>query len=130
MGVLFPILRRGKVSTLWSLFFLSFMRFANCILYLGTLPHPKFLACTKDASHLPTHTSSDVHSFAWPSDPLPFLSKHLILNSLHSPPHLLSHSVFFLHLPLMPILFPCLSDIQESSLGLPSCLALCLWSLA
>jgi hypothetical protein len=34
MGVLFPILRRGKVSTLWSLF-LSFMCFANCILYLG-----------------------------------------------------------------------------------------------
>jgi hypothetical protein len=32
MGVLFPILRRGKVSTLWSLFFLSFMCFANCIL--------------------------------------------------------------------------------------------------
>ena len=29
MGVLFPILRRGKVSTLWSLFFLSFMCFAN-----------------------------------------------------------------------------------------------------
>ena len=32
MGVLFPILRRGKVSTLWSLFFLSFLCFANCIL--------------------------------------------------------------------------------------------------
>ena len=31
MGVLFPILRRGKVSTLWSLFFLSFMCFANWI---------------------------------------------------------------------------------------------------
>jgi hypothetical protein len=30
MGVLFPILRRGEVSTLWSLFF-SFMCFANCI---------------------------------------------------------------------------------------------------
>jgi hypothetical protein len=28
----FPILRRGKVSTLWSSFFLSFMYFANCIL--------------------------------------------------------------------------------------------------
>jgi hypothetical protein len=35
MGVLFPILRRGKVSTLWSSFFLSFMCFAHCILYLG-----------------------------------------------------------------------------------------------
>jgi hypothetical protein len=40
MGVLLPILRRSKVSTLWSLFFLSFMRLANCILYLG---YPKFL---------------------------------------------------------------------------------------
>jgi hypothetical protein len=39
MGILFPILRRGKVSTLWSSF-LSFMRLANCILYLG---YPKFL---------------------------------------------------------------------------------------
>jgi hypothetical protein len=35
MDVLFPILRRGKVSRLWSSFFLSFMCFANCILYLG-----------------------------------------------------------------------------------------------
>jgi hypothetical protein len=32
MGVLFPILRRAKVSTLWSWSFLSFMRLANCIL--------------------------------------------------------------------------------------------------
>ena len=40
MGVLFPFLRRGKVSTVWSSFFLSFMCFANCILYLG---YSKFL---------------------------------------------------------------------------------------
>ena len=40
MGVLFPILRRGKVSTLWSSFVLSFMCFTNCILYLG---YSKFL---------------------------------------------------------------------------------------
>jgi hypothetical protein len=33
MGVLFPILRRGNVSTLWSSFLL-FMHLANCILYL------------------------------------------------------------------------------------------------
>jgi hypothetical protein len=32
MGILFPVLRRDKVSTLWSSFFLSFMCFANCIL--------------------------------------------------------------------------------------------------
>jgi hypothetical protein len=31
VGVLFLVLRRGKVSTLWSSFFLSFMCFANCI---------------------------------------------------------------------------------------------------
>jgi hypothetical protein len=40
MGVLFPILRRGMVSTLQSSFFLSFMRLANYILYLV---YPKFL---------------------------------------------------------------------------------------
>ena len=39
-GVLFPLLRRGIVFTLQSSFFLSFMRLANCILYLG---YPKFL---------------------------------------------------------------------------------------
>jgi hypothetical protein len=32
MGILFPILRRKEVSTLWSSFFLSFMCYANCIL--------------------------------------------------------------------------------------------------
>ena len=31
MGILFPILRRNEVSTLWSSFFLSFMCFADCI---------------------------------------------------------------------------------------------------
>jgi hypothetical protein len=32
MGILFPLLRRIQVSTLWYSFFLSFMCFANCIL--------------------------------------------------------------------------------------------------
>jgi hypothetical protein len=32
MGVLFSILRRSEVSTLWSSFFLNFMCFATCIL--------------------------------------------------------------------------------------------------
>ena len=32
MGILFPILRRNKESTLWSSFFLGFMCFANGIL--------------------------------------------------------------------------------------------------
>ena len=35
MGILFPLLRRIEVSTLWSFFFLSFMFFANC--FLGCL---------------------------------------------------------------------------------------------
>jgi hypothetical protein len=37
MGVLFPILRRGKVSTLWSSFFLSFMSFEIVSSILGIL---------------------------------------------------------------------------------------------
>ena len=32
MGILFPIIRTNEVSTLWSSFISSFMRFANCIL--------------------------------------------------------------------------------------------------
>ena len=32
MGILFLILRRNNISTLWSSLFLSFMCFANCIL--------------------------------------------------------------------------------------------------
>jgi hypothetical protein len=36
-GWLFPILRRGKVSTLWSSFFFSFRCFANCTLYFTIL---------------------------------------------------------------------------------------------
>jgi hypothetical protein len=39
IGVLFPILRRNEVSTLWSSFFLIFLCFANCILGI-----PSFLA--------------------------------------------------------------------------------------
>jgi hypothetical protein len=31
MGILFPLLRRIEVSTLWSSFFFSLMCFANCI---------------------------------------------------------------------------------------------------
>ena len=36
MGILFPLLRRTEVSTLWSSLFLSFMYFANCILVFWT----------------------------------------------------------------------------------------------
>jgi hypothetical protein len=31
-GILFPILRRNKVSTFWTSFFLIFTSFANCVL--------------------------------------------------------------------------------------------------
>jgi hypothetical protein len=34
MDILFPILRRNEVSTLWSSFFLIFLCFANCILVI------------------------------------------------------------------------------------------------
>jgi hypothetical protein len=37
MGILFSILRRNEVSTLWSSFFSSFMCFANCILSISGL---------------------------------------------------------------------------------------------
>jgi hypothetical protein len=37
MGVLFPMLRKDKMSTLWSPFFLSYMCLANCIIILGIL---------------------------------------------------------------------------------------------
>jgi hypothetical protein len=36
MGILFLLLRRNEVSTLWSSFFLSFISFANCILGILT----------------------------------------------------------------------------------------------
>ncbi len=37
MGILFPLLRRIEVSTLWSSFFLSFMCFENYILSILNL---------------------------------------------------------------------------------------------
>jgi hypothetical protein len=37
MGIWFPILKRGEISTLWSSFFLSFMHFATCILDILSL---------------------------------------------------------------------------------------------
>ena len=46
MGILFPIVRRDEVSTLWSSFFLSFM---FCKLYLG---YSKFLGAGEMAQLL------------------------------------------------------------------------------
>jgi hypothetical protein len=37
MGILFPILGKIEISTLWSYFFLSFMWFVNCILGIPRL---------------------------------------------------------------------------------------------
>jgi hypothetical protein len=37
MAILFPILRRNEVSTLWSSFFLIFLCFANCIVGILSL---------------------------------------------------------------------------------------------
>jgi hypothetical protein len=39
MGILFPILKRSEISTLWSSFFLSFMCFANSVLAISFWPN-------------------------------------------------------------------------------------------
>jgi hypothetical protein len=49
MGILFPSLRRSKVSTLWSSFFLRFMCFANCI--LGSLSFGTNICLSVSAYH-------------------------------------------------------------------------------
>ena len=59
---------------------------------------------------------SDFHSFSCPSRHLSSPSSYLILNPSNSPPHLLPYAVHSLHVSLMTILFPLLSEIQESSL--------------
>ena len=50
MGILFPILRSNKVSTLWSSFFLSFKCFANCI--LGILSFQANICLSVNACHV------------------------------------------------------------------------------
>jgi hypothetical protein len=83
------VLRRDKVSTLWSSFFLSFMCFTNCILYLGyskylvdstsslsplmdisskvPLNPPRSLVLSRWSSHLPPIEVAYFHSLCWPS---------------------------------------------------------------
>ena len=61
-GWLFPILRMGKVSTLWSSFFFSFMCFANCILYLRytKYPYPGIYPMIHLQTMTPLHTLASV----------------------------------------------------------------------
>jgi hypothetical protein len=67
MGVFFPILRRGKVTTLWSSFYFSFLCFAICIFFfpffIRYLAHLHFQWYTKSPPYPPTPHS--------PTHPLP-----------------------------------------------------------
>jgi hypothetical protein len=60
MGVLFPILRRGELSTLCSSFFLSFMCFASCI--LGILSFCAKFHLSVSAYHVSTFVIGLPHS--------------------------------------------------------------------
>jgi hypothetical protein len=66
MGVLFPILRRNKVSTLWSSF-LSFMCFANCI--LGILSFWTNIHLSVSAYHVCSSVTGLPHLGWYPPDP-------------------------------------------------------------
>jgi hypothetical protein len=61
-GWLFPILRRGKVSTLWSSFFFSFMCFANCTLYLAILSFWANIHLSVSTYHLSSFVIVLLHS--------------------------------------------------------------------
>jgi hypothetical protein len=65
MGVLFPILRMGEVSTLWSSFFLCFMYFANSI--LGILSFWDNIHLSVSAYHVSSFVIGLPHSgwFCW-----------------------------------------------------------------
>jgi hypothetical protein len=67
MGVLFPILRRGEVSTLWSSFFLTFMCFANCI--LGSLSFWANIHLSVSPYHVSSFVIGLPHSGWYPPDP-------------------------------------------------------------
>jgi hypothetical protein len=107
MGVLFPILRRGKVSTLcgWigvsitSLRFLpGYRRLSPQVPYpqycelqsrlppliLGYLSYHRSLACSNPAS--PSQTFADFYSCSWTSVHLSCPSPHMILKTLISLP--------------------------------------------
>jgi hypothetical protein len=60
VGILFPIIRRTKISTLWSFFFLSFMCFANCI--LGILSFQANFHLSVSAYHVCSFVTGLPHS--------------------------------------------------------------------
>jgi hypothetical protein len=86
-------------------------------LILGSLSYPRSLVHPGDApppASLPPSVA-DFYSFSWPSGCLSCPT--LILNTYpHSPLHPLSLPGPSLHLPLMTILFPLVSEIQASLL--------------
>ena len=67
MGILFPLLRRIEVSTLWSSFFLSFTCFANCI--LGILSFWANIHLSVSAYHVCPFVIGLPHSGWYPPDP-------------------------------------------------------------
>jgi hypothetical protein len=60
MGILFPILRRNEVSTLWSSFSSSFMCFVNCI--LGILSFWSNIHLSVSAYHVSSFVIGLLHS--------------------------------------------------------------------
>ena len=66
MGVFFPLLRRGKVSTRWSSFFLSFICFANCI--LGILSFWANICLSVNAYHVCSFVIGLPHSGWYPPE--------------------------------------------------------------
>ena len=67
MGILFPILRRNRVSTLWSSSFLSFMCFANYI--LDILNFWANIHLSVSAYHVCSFVIGLPHSGWYPPDP-------------------------------------------------------------
>jgi hypothetical protein len=67
MGILFSILRRNEVSTLWSSVFLIFMCFANCILGILSLWANSHLSVS--ACHVSSLVIGLPHSRWYPPDP-------------------------------------------------------------
>ena len=66
MDSLFPLLRRIKVSTLWSSFFLSFMCFPNCI--LGILSFWPKIPLSVSAYHVSSFVIGSLYSGWYPPD--------------------------------------------------------------
>jgi hypothetical protein len=66
LGILFPILRRNKVSNLWSSFFLSFICFANCILCI--LSFWANICSSVSTYHVYSFVIGLPHSGLYPSD--------------------------------------------------------------